>query len=161
LIATAFLFPVISVRTRSAPVSRETNLKLVGEEIIVLDGIAPLVSHLSQYFSNLPTGRHALFQLRLIRLRNVVWNSTDSRHLWIIINPDAAWHDRCHCYLRKQRKVNDLMKIDMSFWTAFLFIGTDLLGRAIVQGVEPGLISTSIEGRCCYCETVIGVGESE
>jgi hypothetical protein len=120
-------------------------LKLVGKETIMPDGLRMLVPHASQYFSNLPTGRHALFQLRLIRLRNVVRNSTDSRHLWIISNPDAAWHAHCHCHLRKQRNVNDLMKIDMSFWAAFLFIGTDLLGRAIVQGVEPGLISTSIE----------------
>jgi hypothetical protein len=58
-------------------------------------------------------------------------------------------------------KLNDLMKIDMSFWAAFFLIGTDLLGRAAVQGVEPGLVSTSIEGRCCYCETVIGVDENE
>ena len=37
------------------------------------------------------------------------------------------------------------MKIDMSFLAAFLLIGTDLLARASVQGVEPALVSTSIE----------------
>jgi hypothetical protein len=37
------------------------------------------------------------------------------------------------------------MKIDMSFWTAFLCIGTDLLARATVQGVEPALVSIAVE----------------
>jgi hypothetical protein len=45
----------------------------------------------------------------------------------------------------KQIEVNDLMKIDMSCWAAFLLIGTDLLGRVTVQGVEPVLVSTVVE----------------
>ena len=36
------------------------------------------------------------------------------------------------------------MKIDMSFVAVFLLIGTDLLARASVQGVEPALVSTAI-----------------
>ena len=36
------------------------------------------------------------------------------------------------------------MKIDISF-LAVLLIGTDLLVRAAVQGVEPALVSTAIE----------------
>jgi hypothetical protein len=40
---------------------------------------------------------------------------------------------------------NDLMKTGMSFLAAFLLIGTDLLARANVQGVEPALVSTAIE----------------
>jgi hypothetical protein len=38
----------------------------------------------------------------------------------------------------------DLMKIDISF-LAVLLIGTDLLARAAVQGVEQALVSTAIE----------------
>jgi len=37
------------------------------------------------------------------------------------------------------------MKIDISFLAAFVLIGTDLLGRAAVQGVEQALASTAIE----------------
>ena len=37
------------------------------------------------------------------------------------------------------------MKIDMPFLEGFLLIGTDLLVRAAVQGVEPALGSTAIE----------------
>jgi hypothetical protein len=33
----------------------------------------------------------------------------------------------------------------MSFLAAFLLIGTDLLARATVQGVEPALVSTAVE----------------
>jgi hypothetical protein len=43
------------------------------------------------------------------------------------------------------RKVDDVMKIDISFLAAFLLIGTDLLARAAVQGVEPALVSTAFE----------------
>jgi hypothetical protein len=39
----------------------------------------------------------------------------------------------------------DLMKIDISFLAVFLLIGTDLLARAAVQGVEQALVSTAIE----------------
>jgi hypothetical protein len=45
----------------------------------------------------------------------------------------------------EKREVNDLMKIDMSFWLMFLLIGTDLVQRATVQGVEPALVSTVVE----------------
>ena len=45
----------------------------------------------------------------------------------------------------KKRKVNEIMKIDMSFWSVFFLIGTDLVRRAIVQGVEPALVSTVVE----------------
>jgi hypothetical protein len=38
------------------------------------------------------------------------------------------------------------MRIDISFLAAFLLIGTDLLARATVQGVEPALVSTAVEG---------------
>jgi hypothetical protein len=37
------------------------------------------------------------------------------------------------------------MKIDISFLAAFLLIGTDLLARASVQGVEPAIVSTVFE----------------
>ena len=37
------------------------------------------------------------------------------------------------------------MKIDISFLAVFFLIGTDLLVRAAVQGVEPALVSTAIE----------------
>jgi hypothetical protein len=37
------------------------------------------------------------------------------------------------------------MKVDMSFWAAFLIIATDLLGRATVQGAEPALASIAVE----------------
>ena len=37
------------------------------------------------------------------------------------------------------------MKIDISFLAVFFLIGTDLLARAAVQGVEPALVSTAIE----------------
>ena len=72
-------------------------------------------------------------------------NPTDSRHLEIITNADAAWHDRCHGYPQKQRKGGDLMKIDISFLAVFVLIGTDLLARAAVQGVEPALVATAFE----------------
>jgi len=42
-------------------------------------------------------------------------------------------------------KVDDVMKVDMSLLAAFLLIGTDLLARAAVQGVEPAFVSTAIE----------------
>jgi hypothetical protein len=42
------------------------------------------------------------------------------------------------------------MKIDISLLAAFLLIGTDLLARAAVQGVEQALVSTAIEyGSAC------------
>ena len=37
------------------------------------------------------------------------------------------------------------MKIDISFLAVFLLIGSDLLARAAVQGVEQALVSTGIE----------------
>jgi hypothetical protein len=37
------------------------------------------------------------------------------------------------------------MKIGISFLAAFALVGTDLLARAAVQGVEPALVSTAIE----------------
>jgi hypothetical protein len=37
------------------------------------------------------------------------------------------------------------MKIDISFLAVFLLIGSDLLARAAVQGVEQALVSTAIE----------------
>jgi hypothetical protein len=37
------------------------------------------------------------------------------------------------------------MKIDISFLAGFLLIGTDLLARAAVQGVEQALVTTAIE----------------
>jgi hypothetical protein len=37
------------------------------------------------------------------------------------------------------------MKFDMSFLAAFVLVGTDLLARAAVQGVEQALVSTAIE----------------
>jgi hypothetical protein len=47
--------------------------------------------------------------------------------------------------IAKTEKVNDLMKIDMSFLAGFLLIGTDLLARAAVQGVKPAFVLTAIE----------------
>ncbi len=37
------------------------------------------------------------------------------------------------------------MKIDIPFLAAFLFVGTNLLARVAVQGVEQALVSTAIE----------------
>lgn len=37
------------------------------------------------------------------------------------------------------------MNIDISFFAGFFLIGTDLLARAAVQGVEQALVSTAIE----------------
>lgn len=37
------------------------------------------------------------------------------------------------------------MKIEISFLAALLFIGTDLLARAAVQGVEQALLATIME----------------
>ena len=37
------------------------------------------------------------------------------------------------------------MKIDIPFLAAFLFVGTNLLARVAVQGVEQALVSTPIE----------------
>jgi hypothetical protein len=34
------------------------------------------------------------------------------------------------------------MRIAISFWAALLFVGTDLLARAAIQGVEQALFST-------------------
>jgi hypothetical protein len=45
----------------------------------------------------------------------------------------------------KTEKADDLMKIDISFLAAFLLIGTGLLARATVQGVETALVSTAVE----------------
>jgi hypothetical protein len=45
----------------------------------------------------------------------------------------------------ESREMDDLMKVDMSFLAVFLLIGTNLLARAAVQGVEPALVSTAIE----------------
>ncbi len=37
------------------------------------------------------------------------------------------------------------MRIEISFLAALLFIGTDLLARATVQGVEQALLATAVE----------------
>ena len=37
------------------------------------------------------------------------------------------------------------MKIDISFLAGFCLIGTDLLARAAVQGVEQALVTTAVE----------------
>jgi len=37
------------------------------------------------------------------------------------------------------------VKVEISFLATLLFIGTDLLARAAVQGVEQALIATAIE----------------
>jgi hypothetical protein len=37
------------------------------------------------------------------------------------------------------------MKIDISVLAAFFLVGTDLLGRVAVQGVEQAVVSTAIE----------------
>ena len=37
------------------------------------------------------------------------------------------------------------MNIDISFLSVFFLIGTDLLARAAVQGVEQALVATAIE----------------
>ena len=38
-----------------------------------------------------------------------------------------------------------MRKIDISFLAGFFLIGTDLLARAAVQGVEQALVATAIE----------------
>jgi hypothetical protein len=38
------------------------------------------------------------------------------------------------------------MKIDISFLAAFLLMGTDLLARAAVQGVEQALVQLGLSG---------------
>jgi hypothetical protein len=39
----------------------------------------------------------------------------------------------------------DLVKVEISFLATLLLIGTDLLARAAVQGVEQALLATVIE----------------
>jgi hypothetical protein len=39
----------------------------------------------------------------------------------------------------------DLVKIEISFLATLLLIGTDLLARAAVQGVEQALLATAVE----------------
>jgi hypothetical protein len=39
----------------------------------------------------------------------------------------------------------DVMKIEISFLAAALFVGTDLLARIAVQGIEQALLSTAVE----------------
>ena len=46
------------------------------------------------------------------------------------------------------------MKFEFSFLATLLFIGTDLLARAAVQGVEQALIATALE----YGRSAIGRG---
>jgi hypothetical protein len=39
----------------------------------------------------------------------------------------------------------DLVKVEISFLATLLFIGTDLLARAAVHGVEQALLATAVE----------------
>jgi hypothetical protein len=48
----------------------------------------------------------------------------------------------------------DLVKFEIPFLATLLLIGTDLLARAAVQGVEQALIATAIE----YGRSAIGRG---
>ena len=53
------------------------------------------------------------------------------------------------------------MKIDISFLAVFLLIGTDLLARAAVQGVEQALALTAFEYGSAGCDPFIKMGESD
>jgi hypothetical protein len=101
------------------PEFQNEYLKLFGKEAIMPDGIAharPARRPIFQQSADWPTRAPSAASYSVEKW---VWNSNDPRHLWIISNPDAAWHARCHWYLRKQRKMNDLMKIDMAFGQCF------------------------------------------
>jgi len=41
--------------------------------------------------------------------------------------------------------MDDVMRIEISFLAAALFVGTDLLARVAVQGIEQALLSTAVE----------------
>jgi hypothetical protein len=50
------------------------------------------------------------------------------------------------CFSIEKKKVEaEIMKVEVSFLAALLLIGTDLLARAAVQGVEQALVATAIE----------------
>ena len=57
---------------------------------------------------------------------------------------DERWHTACHCYLQTE-KGGHPMKIDFSFLPGFCLIGTGLLARVAVQGVEQAVVTTAIE----------------
>jgi len=52
----------------------------------------------------------------------------------------------CHSYsVRENKVVMDVMKIEIPILAALLLLGSELMARAAVQGVEQALVSTVIE----------------
>jgi len=52
----------------------------------------------------------------------------------------------CHSYsVRENKVVMDVMKIEIPILAALLLLGSELIARAAVQGVEQALVSTVIE----------------
>ena len=44
------------------------------------------------------------------------------------------------------------MKVNVSFLTALILVGTDLVARAAMQGVELALVSTAFEYSCSWAK---------
>ena len=52
----------------------------------------------------------------------------------------------CHSYsVRENKVVMDVMKIEIPILAALLLLGSELMARAAIQGVEQALVSTVIE----------------
>jgi hypothetical protein len=52
----------------------------------------------------------------------------------------------CHGALPREKKVAmNFMKIEISYLAALFLVGTDLLARAAVQGIEQALLSAAID----------------
>lgn len=61
-------------------------------------------------------------------------------------NIALVWHMPCHSYLSREKKnMVYVMKIEIPILAALLLLGSELMARAAVQGVEQALVSTVIE----------------
>jgi hypothetical protein len=58
-----------------------------------------------------------------------------------------VWHSGCHAHLAGEgnRKVVDIMKLDVPMLAGLIFLGTQLLARAQIQGFEGALLSSGVE----------------
>jgi hypothetical protein len=59
----------------------------------------------------------------------------------------VIWHDRCHLFLHKEenRGGGSPMNIEILFLASLFLIGTSLLARVAVQGIEQALLATVAE----------------
>jgi hypothetical protein len=76
------------------------------------------------------------------------FNSSDSHYLQVIRQGDTHGMYVAIARVQNQRKVSHPMKIDISLLAGFLLVGTDLLSRVAVQGVEQALVTTAIKYVC-------------